>query len=180
MSEAVATKTALEEILDAIKKEHPHFIVTMEKHEDEQAYFKRIAEAVNVLSGDGWNSLTETGGQAWFNAASQATNGMLPLPPIPGFQTTFIPPTEEKKKEDKKMETATEKKPTGKRGVMNRARELALLNPEADSVKITEMLTAEGWPTSADTVWTCVQEVKNVLKAVESCGLSVVKGVGVK
>jgi len=169
----VVQRTVLEELLDVLNSEQP--FPPKSAGETEQVFLVRLIDGVNKLSDAGWKKVSPTA-QNWYNGAAGASNAGNPVPTIPGFQPDLI-------EQEKKVQNATLVSPPAannsgspKRGIMHRTREIAMDNPEIAVAAVVEQLKGEGWTVkSEDTIWLCIQEVKNVLKAAQSAGYLVTK-----
>jgi len=174
------TTTVYDELVAALQKADPNFL-TQQAGEATNTYYERIILGVSKLPDADWGALSGNA-QEWFNQAGAAFNGLQPPPVCPGYE----PATETATAESTEPVPATsapiptpktgEGSRAAKRGIMQKAREIALQNPEQKVAVLIAALNAVGYAdVSEDTAWICLQEVRNVLKAAEASGFHLVK-----
>jgi hypothetical protein len=130
--------------------------------ETHEQYIYRLLELIgepSKVTQEMWEAMgTET--TAWYNHAAEEltvnhTYVDLPGYPNPNSHQTTSPSTP---------------KPGKKAGIMMTIRQAALKNPDLNWEQLSEKLASEGHDVKPSTVWVCVEEVKNVRKAVVALG----------
>jgi hypothetical protein len=176
MSETVVQKTILLELMDAVNSETQ--FPPKSTGENEQQFLTRLLEAISKLSDVGWAKIPPPA-QTWYNEAASAQNSGKQIPAVPGYQQEFneMPESQTQETTAATPEATTNGGKAGaKRGVMQRVREIAVVDPKQTHEEIIEKLKAEGWTNpSVETVWICLMEVRNVFKAVESAGYRIIQ-----
>jgi len=171
------TMTVYDELVAALQKADPNFL-TQQAGETTHAYYERMILGVSKLPDGDWSALSGNA-QEWFNLAGAAFNGLQTPPVCPGFEPVpevAAAPTPGVPQAPTPAPKAGEGSRAAKRGIMQKAREIALNNPEQKVAVLISALNDVGYAeVSEDTAWICLQEVRNVLKAAESAGFHLVK-----
>jgi hypothetical protein len=134
---------------------------TTETHEQ---YMYRLLELIGDQEKVTEQIWEEMGTEAakWFNAAVAELSATNQYIDCPGYITT-------QKQPEPIVSTNSDNK-VRKTGIMMKIRQAALQNPDMGWESLTEKLRADGLEVKGNTVWVCVEEVKNVRRAIQALG----------